>query len=433
MSVRWGGPCSLLHSSGSENCLSTCATPRSSRYGSASWSTGVPVAWKLRQRGVVLPGRRRPFVPWKDVLCVERCKRGRKLLVQHVDGDFVIRTAPAHVEAAMPVLLPRVRVRDETGKVVNGDRELLKIELPPGYPASRYQFRLRTLLLLMLVASAAFGWVAIERQVRRQEDAVLAKYERFGPRVHRFGNGVEDLDFSRCSARLHDDDLVYLKDLPQLQNLNLENTSITDAGLEHLESLRQIEAITLTGTQVTDDGVRKAAGSLAGGEDSITERDGESRARRRRPFLFVAGPQGPRFSQRRRAPSLLHTSPWPPHRHTAKRLRHATRGCRAAARLPCGSNDTGYLLYPIPSGCGKGIALPFEIANHRGARPSVARSISSFIIATVPWPARGSTRASRRRSWPGRSVPRRRRDRGARRGGSREATGRRRWPWSPTA
>ena len=217
---------------------------------------------ELRQRGLVLPRRRHPFAPWNEVFYLMWSHRGRSLLVRSVAGDVVLKTDPAQVNTITAVLLPRVRVRDETGKMVNLDRDLLKIDPSPDHPASRYQFRLGTLLLFMMVASSAFAWLGIHVRMGRQQDAVLAKYEEFGPSVNRFGNSVFRLDFSKCTTSPGDADLVYLRDLPKLRFLDLTNAPITDTGLVHLESLKQLDTITLTGTQVTEEGVRKLQDAL---------------------------------------------------------------------------------------------------------------------------------------------------------------------------
>jgi hypothetical protein len=221
---------------------------------------------EMREDGLILPENgRQPFVPWSDVLYCESVNRGRKLLIQRLDGDVVIRTDPTQVETAWTVLFPRVRVRDEMGKVLNSDLNRLYVDLPWDRDSDRYQFRLRTLLLLLVVASSAFAWLGIHLHSRRdlaKQEAVLAKYERFQPGIMRSGNSVTLLDFSQCKASPGDADLVYLKDLPDLQFLNLTNARITDAGLVHLESLKQLDYVVLTGTQVTEDGVRKLRESL---------------------------------------------------------------------------------------------------------------------------------------------------------------------------
>ena len=224
---------------------------------------------ELRECGLILPRRRRPFVPWKDVFYLQRRECGRELLVRCVEGDVTLKTDPAQVEAVLPLLLPRVRVRDETGKMVNRDRELLNVDVPQENPASRYQFRLQTLLLLMVVVSAVFAGQGIHLRARQKEEAAqarreaaLAKYQRFGPAVNRIFHSVWSLDFSQCETSPADDDLVYVKDLPDLQYLNLSGSRITDAGLVHLESLKQLRHVWLSRTQVTDDGVRKLREAL---------------------------------------------------------------------------------------------------------------------------------------------------------------------------
>lgn len=56
-------------------------------------------------------------------------------------------------------------------------------------------------------------------------------------------------------ARITDDGLKHLKGLTHLKGLRLEGTGITDAGLEHLGRLRQLKRLDLGNTKITDAGV----------------------------------------------------------------------------------------------------------------------------------------------------------------------------------
>lgn len=54
-----------------------------------------------------------------------------------------------------------------------------------------------------------------------------------------------------------DADLIHLKELKKLRELDLSATNITDAGLEHLKGLRGLRSLRLQSTKVTDDGVNR--------------------------------------------------------------------------------------------------------------------------------------------------------------------------------
>jgi hypothetical protein len=61
------------------------------------------------------------------------------------------------------------------------------------------------------------------------------------------------LDFS--DTNMTDSGMAALKDLRQLQWLNLRRAKVTDAGLKYLQNLPQIRFLDLGGTHVTDDGL----------------------------------------------------------------------------------------------------------------------------------------------------------------------------------
>lgn len=56
---------------------------------------------------------------------------------------------------------------------------------------------------------------------------------------------------------IDDDALLHIKPLTSLENLNLANSRITDAGLERIENLVHLKELYLSGTRVTDDGLHR--------------------------------------------------------------------------------------------------------------------------------------------------------------------------------
>ena len=48
-----------------------------------------------------------------------------------------------------------------------------------------------------------------------------------------------------------------LRELTNLEKLDLHGTQITDAGLEHLRKLNRLQRLILAGTDVTDEGAKR--------------------------------------------------------------------------------------------------------------------------------------------------------------------------------
>ncbi len=124
----------------------------------------------------------------------------------------------------------------------------------PGF-CWRLQFNLQSLLLLAVVASCAASCYGIHYRRAQPQRAAVAQYDKFHPQVYEMGDDVWWLDFSACTLKPGDDDLVHLKELPNLESLCLEGSPITDAGLKHLYPLKKLTFVTLSNTKVTQKGV----------------------------------------------------------------------------------------------------------------------------------------------------------------------------------
>ncbi|MEN6451859.1 MAG: hypothetical protein ABFC96_15320 [Thermoguttaceae bacterium] len=172
----------------------------------------------------------------------------------------------------------------------------------------RFQYSLRSLLLLTAAAAIACSWLttAIE-QARRQREAIAAIlkaragvfYDLSEARIvtpspppletllgtdffrdvagvqnHKHSTRFADADLERVAelksllslrlrcSRVTDDGLKYVARLPQLTELSLSDTSITDAGLEHLTGLSRLKYLTLSRTNVTDAGAKRLQEAL---------------------------------------------------------------------------------------------------------------------------------------------------------------------------
>lgn len=150
-----------------------------------------------------------------------------------------------------------------------------------------FRFSLRTLLLLTAVVAAACGLIGRRVEQKRKElDAVanLVKlrcevhwnYEFIDDELHRdatsngprwlrgilgdnFFDKLQDVRFLPPCARIGDDDLAPLEDLPDLDNLYLGGTQISDAGLQHIKGLTELRSLWLGHTQIHDAGLKNLA------------------------------------------------------------------------------------------------------------------------------------------------------------------------------
>jgi len=144
------------------------------------------------------------------------------------------------------------------------------------------RFSLRTLLVLMLLFGAVFGWFAREvQQARAHREAVKA--------IEKLGGGVtlvpasggmmrtavggagkllgEDLSYDVSAVlfsetQVTDAGLEYLQALTKLEWLDLDSTLVSDAGLVHLTGLTKLQTLYLGNTQVTGAGVNELRKAL---------------------------------------------------------------------------------------------------------------------------------------------------------------------------
>jgi hypothetical protein len=144
----------------------------------------------------------------------------------------------------------------------------------------RFQFSLRSLLVLTVAVALPCSWLAVEmKQAREQRDALEAVrqmggavgYVGFHPIPLRKGGepatpvwlqtllgrdfftGVHSVSFR--NTRVGDGDLEHLAGLPRLQTLDLSGTRISDAGLARLKRFTRLQSLRLDGTEVTGPGL----------------------------------------------------------------------------------------------------------------------------------------------------------------------------------
>ncbi len=117
----------------------------------------------------------------------------------------------------------------------------------------RYQYSLRTLLIIATVVAIACSWYAYEMQKTAKIRAAVTKINSHGGEADYWDSGAGTI-FLRY-LKISDAGLVRVKDLTNVTFLSLVGTEITDAGLVNLKGLTSLEVLRLDGTQVTDAGL----------------------------------------------------------------------------------------------------------------------------------------------------------------------------------
>jgi hypothetical protein len=152
----------------------------------------------------------------------------------------------------------------------------------------RFQFSLRSLLVLTVVVAATCSWMTVRMQQaekQREVDESLCKLRGYVNYDYDFDSSGKQIlppkqpspawlrnllgdDFFRevthlrlCESKVTSVDLELIGSLKHLKELNLIATDITDgAGLKHLEALGELEELALGMTQVTDAGLKHLKG-----------------------------------------------------------------------------------------------------------------------------------------------------------------------------
>jgi hypothetical protein len=139
----------------------------------------------------------------------------------------------------------------------------------------RFQFSIRSMLVLTVAVAVACSWLGVEMRAAREKRAAVEAINKFGGLAcYGIPCGLSDQYMPPDSGWLNDllgDEIGWvcfynnttvtdgalenLKGLKHVQGLILSGTQVTDVGLEHLEGLKQLEFLDLSGTKVTDAGL----------------------------------------------------------------------------------------------------------------------------------------------------------------------------------
>ncbi len=134
----------------------------------------------------------------------------------------------------------------------------------------RFQFSIRSLLVLTVAIALPFSWFAVEIQEVKREQKAAESIRDFGgsiswsdPSEPIWLRSILGNDFFRSvdsvflrHTNVTDAGLENLKWMNQVKFVNLNLTQVTDAGLENLKTLRHLELLYLGGTKLSDAGLR---------------------------------------------------------------------------------------------------------------------------------------------------------------------------------
>ncbi len=126
----------------------------------------------------------------------------------------------------------------------------------------RFQFGIRTLLVLAVDVALPCSWLAVEMKQAREQKVTVAAIEKLD-------GGVEyDWEFDKNGVYLPNARIpgsAWIRNLlgdhfiTEVVFAELSYTQVTDSGLSRLASLRHLETLMLTHTEVTDAGLANVA------------------------------------------------------------------------------------------------------------------------------------------------------------------------------
>ena len=147
----------------------------------------------------------------------------------------------------------------------------------------RFQFSIRSLLVLVVVVAVPCSWMTAEIKKADRQQAAKTAFQRFPGYVQYgfqrsgqpsaspapswlcrlLGNDFfASIEFVclACDKRFTDADMEHVESLPRLKMLRLGSANITNAGLQHLAILTDLEDLSLGRTQVSDAGLEHVQG-----------------------------------------------------------------------------------------------------------------------------------------------------------------------------
>jgi hypothetical protein len=132
-----------------------------------------------------------------------------------------------------------------------------------------YQYRLRSLFVLTTLVAVGMSWLTVTMQNQRKQKAAAEAIEKAG--------GWPTYETTWLGKLLRDDSLVTvtraslgesttdewlanLQSMNDLQELMVQKTNVSGAGLAHLQGLNQLQLLDLFGSKVNDVGLAQLQG-----------------------------------------------------------------------------------------------------------------------------------------------------------------------------
>lgn len=112
----------------------------------------------------------------------------------------------------------------------------------------------------VLLAGSVFA--ADKQPLTEAQSAAIAQIKKSGGQVMELAQNDSRLDvaFHLADGKITDENLVPLKNLSQLAQLNLRGREITNAGLVNLKDLKGLVKLHLEKTKITDEGLQNLTG-----------------------------------------------------------------------------------------------------------------------------------------------------------------------------
>jgi hypothetical protein len=139
----------------------------------------------------------------------------------------------------------------------------------------RFQFSIRSLLVLVVVVALPFSWLAADMKKVRDQHTMIRRLGGKAPQVVDYAGPPEPAWLRKLlgkefftdvtwlifhDGKIQDSDLTGLAEFDRLDILQLESQPITGAGLKHLNGLSQLRELSLTDTQISDAGLEPIGG-----------------------------------------------------------------------------------------------------------------------------------------------------------------------------
>jgi hypothetical protein len=167
----------------------------------------------------------------------------------------------------------------------------------------RFQFSIRSLLVMVVVVALPCSWMTVETQLAKRQTVAVEAIRKLGGQVwydyefaktpaakhawletalgkdfffsvvdvdvcntYKLGGTPASIDPKFVTHDISDASLSHLEGMSELRRLRIGGTEVTDVGLIHLAGLTRLGELDLTATKVTDEGVAKLQKALPNGK-----------------------------------------------------------------------------------------------------------------------------------------------------------------------